>query len=91
MNDLVLEAEKGYLGPAVSPNPMVKVHGPGPEGKTCGTCAYLFRKRYTSRTYLKCSMRGGLTSGAATDQKAGWRACGLWEEAEDDEEQGQVR
>lgn len=83
MDELVLEAEKGYLGPEASPNPMVRVHGTGPEGTTCGTCGYLFRKRYTNKTYLKCSMRGGLTSGAATDQKAGWKACGLWCEEEE--------
>jgi hypothetical protein len=83
MDELVLEAEKGYLGPERSLNPMLRAHGPGPEGATCGTCGYLFRKVYSSRTYLKCSLRGGLTRGAATDQRAGWRACALWAEPEE--------
>jgi len=59
-------------------NPMVRLLGPGPEGKTCGECKYLVGIRY-ARTYWKCSLRGDLTHGPATDQRKGWRACALFE------------
>lgn len=78
---LELEIQTGYLGPVVSPNPMIQIHGPGPEGATCGRCAHLVGWA-RSRTYWKCSKRGDLTHGRKTDQLKGWRACGLFEEAE---------
>lgn len=62
-----------------SPNPMVKAHGPGPEGARCGSCAHLRGLRY-SRTYWKCELRGDLTHGPATDQRKRWPACGQYVE-----------
>lgn len=61
---------------------MRRVYGPGPEGKTCRTCRFLYRKRRDSRTYLKCMMRIH-TNGPGTDHKAGWLACAKYEEATD--------
>lgn len=77
MEQLELEIQTGYLGPEISPNPMIKFHGPGPEGTTCGQCKYL-EGWARSRTYWKCSRRGDLTHGAKTDQRKGWRSCSLF-------------
>ena len=74
---LQLEQQEGYVGPVASPNPMVKVHGPGPEGARCKTCIHLLR--YRQGRYMKCELRGDLTHGAATDQRARWSACGKYE------------
>lgn len=60
-----------------SPNPMVRAHGPGPDGAICGDCRHLYAKRY-SRTYHKCELRGD-TNGPATDHRVRWPACGRYE------------
>lgn len=78
---LKLEMETVYLGPIRSPNPMVKIHGSGPDGTTCGQCGYIFG-RALARTYWKCGKRGDLTHGAKTDQKKRWMSCGLFERPE---------
>lgn len=49
------------------------------EGQRCGTCKHCLRLRY-SRVYLKCA-RSKMTNGAGTDWRAGWAACGAYEEA----------
>jgi hypothetical protein len=81
VTQLELEIQTGYLGPVKDPNPMVRIHGPGPEGATCGTCAHLIGWQY-SKVYWKCSLRGDLTHGAKTDQKKTWQACGLYDESD---------
>jgi len=48
------------------------------EGHTCGTCAFCLRTGYRSSTYFKCE-KNRISHGAATDWRAGWPACGLWE------------
>ena len=82
-DQLELKIQPVYLGPVRSPNPMVKIHGPGPEGATCGTCASLVGWAY-AKTYWKCSLRGDLTHGRKTDQKKRWMACGLYKEEQDE-------
>lgn len=62
------------------PNPCVYVFGPGPEGKTCKTCAHLVRRDY-AKTYYKCDKRS-MSRSEATDHRVGWRACGKYEEEE---------
>lgn len=60
---------KGYAAPP----------GTGPEGETCKTCAHIHRNEM-SKTYLKCGlMSAHWTGGPATDIRAGWPACRLWE------------
>jgi hypothetical protein len=76
---LKLKIQTVYLGPERSDNPMVQIHGPGPEDATCGQCVHLVGWAY-SKVYWKCNQRGDLTHGAKTDQKKGWRACGLFKE-----------
>lgn len=79
MTQLELEIQTAYIGSCKDPNPMTRIHGPGPEGTICGTCKHLVGWQ-KSRIYWKCSKRGDLTHGAATDQRKGWQACGLYEE-----------
>ena len=50
-------------------------------GYECQDCAFLDRLSY-ARTYLKCG-KARQTSGPATDWRAHWTACGLWQRAED--------
>ena len=78
---LKLDIQTVYLGPEKSDNPMVLIHGPGPEGTTCGECTHLVGWAY-AKTYWKCSKRGDLTHGKKTDQKKRWRSCGLYERGE---------
>lgn len=80
---LELEIQAVYLGPKRSKNPMVRIHGPGPDGAVCGQCIHLVGWAY-SKTYWKCSQRGDLTHGAKTDQKKRWMACGLFREKSGD-------
>ena len=75
---LTLSIQTAYIGPVVSPNPMVRLAGPGPETATCGACLHQLERRM-SRSYWKCSKRGDLTRGSATDQRKRWRACALFQ------------
>jgi hypothetical protein len=59
-------------------NPLIALHGPGPEEARCGTCKNLLRLRYHDKTYRKCSLRG-ITHGPGTDHGATWPACGKYE------------
>jgi hypothetical protein len=56
------------------------VFGKGPDGKLCKTCAHLIRTGYKSRTYIKCDLNK-ITKGEATDWRAGYDACGKYEES----------
>lgn len=62
---------------ALNPNPCVAAFGLGPDNATCKTCVHLFRKTF-GKTYIKCDLRPN-TSGAGTDHRAGWDACGKYE------------
>ena len=57
----------------MEPNPMVRLHGLGPEGVTCKHCAYI-RANQQASTYYKCTLRG-VTHGAGTDHRLKWKAC----------------
>ena len=56
--------------------------GTGPAGERCGTCRHLARSESPAgNVFLKCGlMRRHWTGGGATDVKAAWSACRLWEE-----------
>jgi len=84
MKQLELEIQEVYLGPIKDQNPMVRIHGPGPEDMTCGQCQHMIGWVY-AKTYWKCAKRGDLTHGAKTDQRVRWQACGLFEERVDDD------
>jgi hypothetical protein len=61
-------------------NPMLRVYGIGPNGRVCGHCKFLWRKKL-SKIYLKCELRGD-TSGPGTDHRSKWAACGKFEETD---------
>lgn len=63
----------------LNPNPMVKKHG-RTIGEKCKTCDYLCWHQRSKRWY-KCELRG-ITSGAGTDHRVSWDACGLYEREE---------
>ncbi len=48
------------------------------EGKTCRHCIFLEHYKMGA-SWLKCG-RSKKTNSVATDWRAGWPACGLWEE-----------
>lgn len=58
-------------------NPMVKVHGTGPEGKRCKHCTHFIIKQWGNR-YFKCAFRGN-TNGPGTDHRANYPTCGKFE------------
>jgi hypothetical protein len=63
------------------PNKMRKHLGPGPEGTTCGTCRYLYRKKWGG-TYFKCELYGD-SNGPGTDFRKKWQSCRKYEARED--------
>ena len=76
--DLILPI--GDIANNYSPNPMVRRHGPGPEGKTCKTCRRMVAgPGEHQRTYWKCERRG-ISAGQGTDHRMKWPACRLYEE-----------
>lgn len=56
---------------------MHKMYGKA-EGKTCKNCKYLLRFKMGG-SWMKCKL-SNQTHGKATDWKAGWQACGKYEE-----------
>lgn len=62
-----------------SQNPLRRIFGPGPEGATCRGCIHLWRHGGHANSYLKCDLRQ-LTHGPGSDHRAGWLACGRYEE-----------
>lgn len=50
------------------------------DGKRCHECKFFMRIQYAG-TYFKCS-RSRISGGAATDWRARWPACGLFEEGQ---------
>lgn len=51
------------------------------EGKTCRRCVHLLRHRHSKKVFRKCEF-SRKSCGSATDWKAGWPACGKYEEGE---------
>ena len=60
----------------VSENPMVAIHGKGPEGKTCGECLNFFCIA-ASFPYVEMACLKRL---ANLPHSRHWPACGLWKE-----------
>lgn len=54
-------------------------HGFTP-GKRCKTCGQFYTRQLGGR-YFKC-LRSPVSGGPATDWRANWPACGLWEPKE---------
>jgi hypothetical protein len=76
MEQLTLEIQ--VVGPPTpSPNPMVRIYGPGPEGRQCRECRFM-EANVHSRTYWKCGKRRN-TNGPATDHRRRWPGCRLFE------------
>ena len=50
------------------------------EGGTCGACRHLVQRGNVAGHYLKCSRHPHNTGGPATDCRAKWPACVLFEE-----------
>jgi acetyl esterase/lipase len=48
----------------------------GPEGETCGSCAYLEKIQPGNKSYHKCGLR--ITYSAASDIRKWWPACTEW-------------
>ena len=60
----------GDISANYSPNPMVRLHGRGPEGELCRSCRHLVRSNHgTARSYLKCDRRS-LSRCSSSDQRA---------------------
>ena len=65
---------------SVRGNPMVALMGPGPVGRRCGDCRFIFVKHdHGKRRYLGCEKRGSPTAGPGTDHLSGWPVCALFE------------
>lgn len=78
-------AAKSGLGPYIPgdghENPCVSLHGLAEPAAKCKDCQMFIRKHGYSKMYFKCVLRGD-TSGAATDHRANWPACGKFVKAE---------
>lgn len=72
------------------PNPCIALHGPGPEGRQCKDCCHLVHFRQAASWY-KCELRTGKQSrwgSVGTDHKVRWSACGKFEEAKNEDNNG---
>jgi hypothetical protein len=84
-------AERKQLRRRYQPRGYAALPGSGPEGKTCGGCKHLVRRRM-SRTYLKCGlMRNVWTCGSGTDIQARSSACRNWEKNDGSQESERSR
>lgn len=68
---------------AAEPNPCRKAWGPGPAGKRCKHCLWLYSKIFANK-YYKCKMRGLDTNGPGTDHRVNWLACGKFEDLKEE-------
>ena len=69
----------GDIANYYDPNPMIRKHGRGPDGETCGACRHLiFTTPTGNRTYRKCD-RYSISRSDASDFRKKWAACRLWE------------
>jgi hypothetical protein len=60
------------------PNPMINVHGAGPEGMRCRKCVHCVAI-YSYKRHYKCDLRG-VTTSKKTDHSCVNLACGRFEE-----------
>lgn len=63
-------------------NPMAVVHGTGPAGTRCKSCAHLHTKQFAKR-YHKCLLRPGTvnTHSPRSDHRTNWWACAKFQPA----------
>ena len=52
------------------------------ESQCCGMCVRLIQVSGNTKNYFKCALYG-VTSGAGTDWRKKWIACGKWEAKHD--------
>jgi len=64
-------------------NPCLAAFGLGVEGRRCGGCFHLYRVGGVAGRFYKCDLRR-VTSGAATDHRVRWPACGRFEDGAPD-------
>jgi hypothetical protein len=57
-----------------SPNPCVRLYGPGPENKQCKECAHLHGYQQAA-TWYKCDQRPKHKRGISGDHRVRWPAC----------------
>ncbi len=62
-----------------SPNPMARIHGPGPEGTSCWTCKYRV-SIMLAKSYSKCRFQP--QGGRTTALKRAWPSCSKYEQGE---------
>lgn len=48
---------------------------------SCSTCAFKIRKPWAEKSFLKCEQEGRIGGYDASDIRAWWPACSLWQEA----------
>lgn len=75
------QRQKPYADLPLRIREMLAVYGETP-GKTCKTCL-LLKHYHQGARWMKCS-KSKQTGGAGTDWRAGWPACGLYQEDKDD-------
>ncbi|MFT9848499.1 hypothetical protein [Aneurinibacillus sp. REN35] len=62
------------------PNRMVRQFGEGPEGTTCKTCRFLYKKEW-NRTFYKCELYRD-SNGPGTDFRKKWQSCSKYKARE---------
>ena len=64
-----------------SVNPMVNLHGPGPQGATCRKCKHLYYDWETigRKRHHKCTLRDPQRDDCLPDHRLSWPACAKWE------------
>ena len=78
-----LDLEPAHFAPAPKEKPhayMVRSHGAA-YGAVCGGCIHLRRYKQEA-SWMKCSKFPWNTGGHATDWRAKWQACGLYQRQE---------
>ena len=73
----------GLEAPTVCPRSrrhqeMIRLYGLC-EGRHCRSCAHLILVQPGQNRYFKCDLTV-ITRGPGSDWRAGWEACGKWEE-----------
>jgi hypothetical protein len=58
---------------------LIAIHGKS-EGNRCKNCNFLYYRKQSGK-YFKCE-KASQSSGPATDWRANWQACGLFEKSE---------
>jgi hypothetical protein len=72
--------EKGQRHAARTIGVMHQRHGAAIDGRPCGSCEHFTRYMAGNSDVMKCR-RFGTSSSRATDWRATWPGCGLWQPA----------